>query len=190
MRPRRFLTLIFSLLLILGLTAATAAQSATTASPAPAPASPAPAPKSACGPDHKIIYKRAVSLLDKAEKKLTARYTAEAESTAKEAKSLFAILQKECNQEQKDRVLTPKESQQQAINKKLAADELAQADELEKSAGAKFKKAESLAPSQNDMYLVLMREAKSEYEQAHVRNIKAMIYSLRIEQMLFSFLGR
>ena len=79
--------------------------------------------KSACGPDHKIIYKRAVTLLDNAEKKLNARFTAEAKSMAKEAKSLFAILQKECGQEQKERPLTPKEEQQDAINQKLAADE-------------------------------------------------------------------
>lgn len=183
MKQPRFLTLIFSILLVLGLTGAAAAQSATSASRVPSP-------QSSCGPDHKILYKRAVTLLDKAEKKLADRYTAEAESSAKEAKSLFAILQKECAQEQKDRLLTPKEAQQEAIHKKLAADEQAQADDLVKSAGAKFKKAESLAPSQTEMYLVLMREAESEYEQAHVRSIRAMLYSLRIEQMLFSFLGK
>ena len=49
-----------------------------------------------CGPDHAILYKRAVKLLDNAEKKLTAGYTAEAKSQAKEANSLFTILQKEC----------------------------------------------------------------------------------------------
>jgi hypothetical protein len=30
-----------------------------------------------CGPDHAILYKRAVKLLNNAEKKLTAGYTAE-----------------------------------------------------------------------------------------------------------------
>jgi hypothetical protein len=34
------------------------------------------------------------------------------------------------------------------------------------------------------------REAKQEYELAHRRYIKAGIYALRNEQMVFSFLGR
>ncbi len=51
-------------------------------------------PPAKCGPDHAILYKRAVKLLDNAEKKLTAGYTAEAKSQAKEANSLFTILQK------------------------------------------------------------------------------------------------
>ncbi len=97
-----------------------------------------------CGPDHEILYKRAVTLLDNAEKKLNARYTAEAKSLAKEAKSLFAILQKECGPQQKERALTPKEDQQEAINQKLAADETAQAERLMKSAEEKFKKADQM----------------------------------------------
>ena len=56
-----------------------------------------------CGPDHAILYKRAVKLLDNAEKKLAAGYTAEAKSQAKEANSLFTILQKECGPQQADR---------------------------------------------------------------------------------------
>ena len=49
-----------------------------------------------CGPDHAILFKRAVKLLDDAEKKLATGYTAEAKAHLKEANSLFTILQKEC----------------------------------------------------------------------------------------------
>jgi len=48
-----------------------------------------------CGPDHAILYKRAVTLLDKAEKKLAAKYTAESKALLKESNSLFTILLKE-----------------------------------------------------------------------------------------------
>ncbi|MCL4501046.1 MAG: hypothetical protein M1438_04220, partial [Deltaproteobacteria bacterium] len=133
---------------------------------------------------------RAVSLLDNAEKKLNSRFTAEAKSMAKEAKSLFAILQKECGQDQKERPLTPKEEQQEAINQKLAGDEQAQAENLMKSAEEKFKKAEKLETTQPDMYATLMRQAKLENEQAQKRSIKSMIYAMRTDQMLFSFLAK
>ena len=82
-----------------------------------------------------------MKLLDNAEKKLTAGYTAEAKSQAKEANSLFTILQKECGPQQADRALTDQEIQQESINQKLAADELAQAERLIKSAEEKQQKA-------------------------------------------------
>ena len=109
---------------------------------------------------------------------------------AKEAKSLFVILQNECGQDQKERALTPKEEQQDAINQKLAADEQAQAENLMKSAEEKFKKAEKLETTQPEMYSTLMRQAKFENEQAQKRSIKAMIYAMRTDQMLFSWLGK
>lgn len=146
--------------------------------------------KTKCGPDHAILYKRAVGLLDQAEKKLTARYTAEAKSLVKEANSLFTVLQKECGQEQKDRLLTDKEAQQESINQKLSADERSAADRLMKSAEDKEKKAQQLEASQPEVSVKYQREAKEEYEQAHKRYIKAGIYALRNQQMLFSFLGR
>lgn len=166
---------------------------AQTPAPTPAPAtSPtqAPAPKGKCGPDHIILYKRAVKLLDNAEKKLNARYTAEAKALAKEANSLFTILQRECGQEQKERVLTDKEVQQEAINQKLHADEFAQAERLEKSAGEKLKKSEASEANQPELSLKYVREAKQELEQAHKRYIKAEIYALRNQQMTFQFLNR
>jgi hypothetical protein len=160
---------------------------AQTAAPSAAPPA-APAEKGKCGPDHKILYKRAVGLLDKAEKKLTVGYTAEAKSAAKEAKSLFGILQKECGASQKERPLTDKEVQQEAINQKLANDEQSSAERLMKSAEDKEKKSAQLEATQPEVSVKYQREAKSEYEQAQKRGIKAMIYSMRTDQMLFSFL--
>jgi stringent starvation protein B len=174
---------VFSLLLVFPLVGAALAQPGTTPSQSLPPAVP-------CGPDHQILYKRAVTLLDNAEKKLNARFTAEAKSMAKEANSLFAILQKECGQGQRERLLTPKEEQQEAINQKLTADEQAQADRLAKSAEDKFKKASLLETTQPEMYTKLMREAEAENKQAEIRSIKAMIYALRTDQMLFSFLAK
>jgi hypothetical protein len=144
--------------------------------------------KPACGPDHAILYKRAVTLLDKAEKKLSAKYTAEAKSLLKESNSLFTILVKECGPEQKARTLTSQEEQQEAVNKKLAADELAQAERLEKSAAEKLKKSEQTA--QQELAVKYAREAKGESELSQVRSIKAGIYSLRNQQMIFRFLAR
>jgi len=175
--------MVFSLLLVFPLVGAALAQPGTTPSQSPPPGVP-------CGPDHQILYKRAVTLLDNAEKKLNARFTAEAKSMAKEANSLFAILQKECGQGQRERLLTPKEEQQEAINQKLTADEQAQADRLAKSAEDKFKKASLLGTTQPEMYTKLMGEAEAENKQAEIRSIKAMIYALRTDQMLFSFLAK
>ncbi len=187
MTQPRFVSLIFTLLLILGLAGSTPAQ--TQAPPAQAPPQAEPQ-RSACGPDHKILYKRAVQLLDEAEKKLNARYTAEAKALAKNAKALFATLQKECGQDQKERALTPKEEQQEAINQKLAADEQAAADRLIKSAEDKEKKSAQIEATQGELSVKYQREAKEEYEQAQKRGIKAMIYAMRTQQMLFSFLSK
>jgi hypothetical protein len=143
-----------------------------------------------CGPDHAILYKRAVKLVDDAEKKLAAGYVAEAKARLKEANSLFTILQKECGPQQKDRALTDKEVQQEAINQKLAADELAQAERLMKSADEKTQKAVKIETTQPDLYLKYQKEAKSEFEQAQKRSIRSEIYALRNQQMVFGFLGR
>ena len=143
-----------------------------------------------CGPDHAILYKRAVKLVDDAEKKLAAGYTAEAKAHLKEANSLFTILQKECAPQEKDKILTDKEAQQEAINQKLAADELAQAEKLMKSADEKEKKAAKIEATEPDLFIKYQREAKSEYEQAHKRSIRSEIYALRNQQMIFKFLVR
>ena len=184
----RYVSLVFTLLLVFGSSVSALAQTQTPPqTQTPTAAQPQ---RTACGPDHKIIYKRAVTLLDNAEKKLTGRYTAEAKSMAKEAKSLFAILQKECGQDQKERPLTPKEEQQEAINQKLSADEQAAAERLCKSAEDKEKKSAQIEATQADLSIKYQREAKEEYEQAQKRGIKAMIYAMRTQQMLFSFLSK
>ena len=143
-----------------------------------------------CGPDHAILYKRAVKLLDNAEKKLNAGYTAEAKSQAKEANSLFTILHKECGPQQADRALTDQELQQEAINQKLAADELAQAERLIKSAEERQQKAVKIETTQPEVYQKYQREAKAEFEQAHKRSIKSEIYALRNQQMVFGWLSK
>jgi hypothetical protein len=167
------------------------------ASPAPAQtpaqppaAAPAPAQSAKCGPDHAILYKKAATLLDTAEKKLNKGYTAEAKAMAKEAKSLFAILQSECGQEQRERALTEQEAQQEAINQKLSADEMAQVERLEKSAAEKIKKAQPLEATQPEAYKKLMSEVKTESDLAQKRSVKAMIYALRNQQMIFRYLGK
>jgi len=145
-------------------------------------------PKTQCGPDHAILYKRAVKLVDDAEKKLAAGYTAEARAHLKEANSLFTILQKECLPREKKIMLTDKEAQQEAINQKLAADELAQAERLMKSAAQKEKMAAQVESVNRDLYVKYLQQAKREYEQAHMRSIRSEIYALRNQQMTFKFL--
>ncbi len=184
-RLSRTLTLLVALSAVLAVSGPTWSQ--TQAPPQPQTSA---APPAKCGPDHAILYKRAVSLLDKAEKKMSAKYTAEAKSLIKEANSLFTILLKECGPEQKERNLTSQEEQQEAVNKKMAADELAQAERLEKSAADKLKKSDQVEATQREYSIRLAREAKAENEQAQVRSLRAAIYSLRNQQMIFRFLAR
>jgi hypothetical protein len=154
----------------------------------PAQAQPKP---EACGPDHAILFKRATSLLEKAQKKLNDKYTAEAKTLVKEANSLFSILVKECAPAQQDRELTEKELQQEAINKKLSDEALAQAESLNKSAEEKLKKSQELdAKGQSEQATALQRQAKSESERAQVHAIKAAIYALRNQEMVFRFLSK
>ena len=149
-----------------------------------------PASKSNCGPDHAILYKRACVLLDTAEKKLKDRYVAEAKAQLKEANSLFSILVKECGQDQRQRLLTDKEVQQEAVNQKLAADALAQSERLMKSADEKEKKSQDAEnQGKKEEAVNLQRQAKGEYELAHTQSIKAGIYSLRNQQLIFRFLA-
>lgn len=177
MLPFRYLPMMLAVLLVPGLLGSASAQT------------PAQPPRPGCGPDHAILYKRASTLLDNAEKKLSARYTAEAKALVKEANSLFTILLKECGPFLPKEPLGPKEAQQEAINQKLAADERTQAERLEKSAEEKFKKSQQLEAKQPELSDKLMRESKEESEQANKRYIKAEIYALRNQQMIFRFLS-
>lgn len=164
------------------------AQTAQTPPPQAPPAS--PTPKAACGPDHAILYKRAVKLLDAAEKKLAAKYTAEAKTLVKEANSLFSTLVKECGPAQKERELTESETQKEANNNKLRDEAMTQVERLEKSYNEKLKKGqESEAKGQNEMAAQYFRQAKVDSEQAGVFAIKGGILSLRNQQMIFRFLA-
>ena len=108
-----------------------------------------------------------------------------------ESNSLFSILVKECAPTQQERELTEKELQQEAINKKLVEDSQGQADRLNKSAEEKLKKSLELdSKGQSNEATVLQRQAKSESERAQVLAIKAEIFSLRIQEMIFRFLNK
>lgn len=147
--------------------------------------------KPACGPDHAIVYKRAVKLLDSAEKKLSAKYTAEAKALVKEANSLFTILVKECAPLQKERALTEAELTQEAANNKKKDEYYKKGETLEKSAAENFKKGqEADARGQDELSIRYFRQAKAENEQANALHIQAEIYALRNQQMIFRFLDR
>ncbi len=143
-----------------------------------------------CGPDHAILYKKAVKVLDSAEKKLAADYTAEAKAQVKEANSLFSILVKECGPLQKGRALTESEMAQEASNNKKKDEYYKKGLALEKSAVENLKKGqEAEAKGQDDVAARYFRQAKAENEQAHVAFIQAEIYALKNQEMIFKFLA-
>jgi hypothetical protein len=143
-----------------------------------------------CGPDHAILYKKAVKLIDNAEKKLTAKYTAEAKAQIKEANSLFSVLVKECGPLQKERTLTEQEAAEEAQNNKLKEEAMVQIGQLEKSYDANLKKAQDAQmKGQSELADRYGRQAKEESERANVLAIKAEIYSLKNQQMIFRFLA-
>jgi hypothetical protein len=150
----------------------------------------AQSPQTKCGPDHAILYKKAVKLVDSAEKKLAAKYTAEAKAQVKEANSLFSVLVKECGPLQKERSLTEPEAAEEAQNNKLKEEAMAQIDRLEKSYEANLKKAqECQVKDQGELADKYARQAKDESEKANVLAIKAEIYALKNQQMIFRFLA-
>jgi len=147
-------------------------------------------PQAKCGPDHAILYKKAVKLVDSAEKKMAAKYTAEAKAQIKEANSLFSVLVKECGPLQKERALTEAEMAEEARNNKLKEEAMVQIGQLEKSYEANLKKAqEAQSKGQNELADKYARQAKDESERANVLAIKAEIYALRNQQMIFRFLA-
>jgi hypothetical protein len=143
-----------------------------------------------CGPDHAILYKKAVKLIDSAEKKLSAKYTAEAKAQIKEANSLFSVLVKECGPLQKERALTEQETAEEAQNNKAKEEAMTQIGQLEKSYEANLKKAqEAQVKGQNELADRFARQAKGESERAHLLAIKAEIFALKNQQMIFRFLA-
>ena len=53
-----------------------------------------------------------------------------------------------------------------------------------------MKKSDQVEATQRDLAVKYAREAKAESEQAQVRSLKAGIYSLRNQQMIFRFLAK
>jgi len=141
-------------------------------------------------PDHAILYRRAVGLLDQAQQKLNAGDPAGAKSLVKQSNSLFTLLQKEYTPALAERELSPQEDQQLAINQKLANDTHAQADRLMETAAAKDKKAQELEAQgrevdSKDSY----RQSRDEYNRAQSLYVRSALQSLRNQQMLFRFLA-
>jgi hypothetical protein len=141
-------------------------------------------------PDHAILYRRAVALLDQAQQKLTAGDLAGANSLVKQANSLFTLLQKEYAAVLAERRLSPQEDQQLAIHQKLATATQTQADGLMATAAAKGKEGRELeAQGQKEAATAAYRESKEGYTQAQNLSIKSAIYALRNQQLLFHFLA-
>ena len=141
-------------------------------------------------PDHAILYKRAVGLLDQAEQKLKAGDLAAAKSQAKQSNSLFTLLKNEYASVLTERELSPQEDEQLAINQKLADDTHAQADRLMATAAAQDKKAQELeAQGREADSKASYRQSRDEYNQAQNLYIKSAIYALRNQQRIFRFLA-
>ncbi len=141
--------------------------------------------------DHALIYKRAVAAINAAEKKLAGNYTAEAKALVKEAKSLFAILQKEMPEEAKNRELTPGQEEQYETNRRLGEDSTAQGQRLENAAAEKQKRGDRLeAQGQIDAAAGVQREVLRDLNLAQKAHLKAAIYHLRNLQITFGYLNK
>jgi hypothetical protein len=136
------------------------------------------------------VYGQAVSLLEEAQQQLEAGNLSVALSLVKQSNSLFTLLQKESAAKLAERELSPQESQQLAINQKLATEAQAKADELLVTAAAKKKQAEELrAKGQAEAGDSAERESKEQYLQAQNLSIKSATYALRNQQIIFRFLA-
>ena len=141
-------------------------------------------------PDHAILYRRAVALLDQAQQKLTAGDLAGAKSLVKQSDSLFTLLKKEYASVLAERELSPQEDQQLAINQKLANDTHAQADRLMATAAAQEKKAQELETQGREAdSKASYRQSKDEYLRAQSLYVRSALQALRNQQMIFRFLA-
>jgi hypothetical protein len=135
-------------------------------------------------------YRQAVAYLDQAEQQLTAKNLSSALSLVKQSNEIFTRLQKESAAKLSERELSAQESQQLAINQKLAAEAQNQADQLLETAGAKKKQAEELrVKGQAEAGNAAERESKEQYLQAQTLSIKSATYALRNQQIIFRFLA-
>ena len=141
-------------------------------------------------PEHANLYRQAVSLLEVAGQQLTAGNRAAALSHVKQDNELFTRLQKECASLLAEHQLAPNEDQQLAINQKLADEAQGQADRLLETAAAKKKQARELeAKGQAEAAEAAFRESREGYLQAQTLSIKAAIYALSNQQIIFRFLA-
>ncbi len=148
------------------------------------------AAKPTFSPDHAILYKQAVSLLDQAQQKLKAGDLAGAKSMVKQSNSLFSLLKKEYAGALTEREFSPQEDQQLAINQKLADDTRAQADRLMEAATAKDKKAQELETQGREADAkAAYRQSKDEYNQAQSLYVRSTLQALRNQQMILRFLA-
>jgi hypothetical protein len=140
-------------------------------------------------PDHAILYKRAVGLLDQAEQKLKGGDLSAAKSLVKQSNSLFTLLQKEYASVLAERELSPQEDEQLAINQKLADDTHAQADRLMATAAAQDKKAQELETQGREAdSKASYRQSKDGYNRAQNLYVRSELNALRNQQRIFRFL--
>jgi hypothetical protein len=138
-----------------------------------------------------VLYQRASAKLAEAERRLNAGRLSEAKEMVKEANALFTVLQKQTRDMLAGRTLTPKEEQQFAINRKLGEDAQLQGDRLMETAAVKQKQGEDLqAQGQEEAGDKLLTEAKVEYQRAQHFYVRAGIFALKNQQLLFRFLGQ
>jgi hypothetical protein len=141
-------------------------------------------------PDHAILYKRAVGLLDQAEQKLKAGDLAGAKSMVKQSNSLFTLLKNEYASVLGERELSPQENEQLTINQKLADDTHAQADRLMATAAAQDKKAQELERQGREVEAkASYRQSKDGYNRAQSLYVKSELHALRNQQRIFRFLA-
>ena len=141
-------------------------------------------------PDHAILYKRAVGLLDQAEQKLKAGDLAAAKSVVKQSNALFTLLQKEYASVLAERELSPQEDEQLAINQKLADDTHAEADRLMATAAAQDKKAQELEAQGREVdSKASYRQSKDGYNRAQNLYVRSELHALRNQQRIFRFLA-
>jgi hypothetical protein len=135
-------------------------------------------------------YRQAVAHLEEAEQQLTAGNLSSALSLVKQTNAIFTSLQKESAAKLAERELSAQESQQLAINQKLATEAQTKADGLLATAAAKKKQAEELrnkGPAEAGD--AAERESREQYLQAQTLSIKSAIYALRNQQIIFRFLA-
>jgi hypothetical protein len=134
------------------------------------------------------LYTRAVALLDQAQQQLTAGNLSAALALVKQSNELFTLLQKKSAAALAERQLSRGDEQQLAINEKLAADAQAQADRLLSAAAAKKKQAME-TQGMTEAAETALRESREGYLQSQALSIKAAIYALRNQQIIFRFLA-